>query len=575
MASKKWIIKEQVSLDLQNQFPEIEPVVVQLLANRGQTSQSDIERFLNPDFVTDTHSPFLFKDMEKAVQRIYQAIEKKEKITIHGDYDCDGVCSSALLTTILKDLGAEMDVYLPHREKEGYGVNINTVEFLAKEGTKVVITVDCGTTNVEPIRRAGELGMDVIVTDHHHVPEEKLDCYAFINPQNQEDTYPFGFLCGTGVAFKLAQALYITDQKLSLPKLANGYDKWLLDLVAIATVADMMQLVDENRALVKYGLIVIKKTRRVGLKALMERAGVWNYDETPVSPQDIGFVIAPRINAAGRMDHANAAYKLMVTDKVEETPALVEDLEKNNTERRALTEKITEEILAKFPVQEGEYVLVAYGDGWPIGLAGLIASKVMQQIGKPVIIMSKLADRIAGSGRSLPGFNMAEVLEKMKENFSTSGGHAYACGFSLKDGVDPELIINEFKRYAKESLEGRDLRPELIIDGEIGPADITWKLFDQVQQLKPFGMSNAEPVFITRALEIEDFKLVGSDQNHLKLRLRDPKLFKSFSCIGFRQGIHAENLKLGGLVDVAFKLDANEWNGNKELQLKIEDIEIL
>jgi len=560
---------------LQNQFPELERVVVQLLMNRGVDSEDAVEKFLNPDFVNHTHSPFLFQDMEKTVQRLYFAIEKGEKITIHGDYDCDGVCGSSLLTTILRDLGAIVDVYLPHREKEGYGVNINTVEYLAKEGTKIMITVDCGTTNVEPIKRATELGIDVIVTDHHHVPETKLECFAFINPQNTEDTYPFKFLCGTGVAFKLAQALYITDQKLQEPKLANGYDKWLLDLVVIATIADMMQMVDENRALVKYGLIVLKKTRRIGLKRLMERAGVWNYDETPVSPVDIGFVIAPRINAAGRMDHANAAYKLMVAEKEEETTELVENLETNNMERRALTDKVVEDVISRFGDTEGKYILVAYGEGWPIGLAGLVASRVMQQVGKPVIIMSKLPDRIAGSGRSMPGLDMAIMLEKMKDQFSTSGGHAYACGFSLKEGVDPQFIISEFERYAFEALEGRDMRPILNIDTQLEASEITWKLYDQVQQLRPFGMSNEEPVFVCRELEVEDFRIIGKDQTHLKLRLRDPKMFKSFSCIGFRQGGQAANLKVGGKIDVAFKLDSNEWNGNKELQLKIEDLEIL
>ncbi|MCC6639340.1 DHH family phosphoesterase, partial [Candidatus Falkowbacteria bacterium] len=280
-----------------------------LLEARGVAPQSR-DSFLHPKY-EDLYDPFLFQDMRKACQRIFDAITHKEKITIHGDYDADGVCSSALLSQIIKDLGGEVDVYIPHREKEGYGVAMQTVETIASNKTNLLITVDCGSANKESLEYAQSLGIDVIITDHHHVPKDTPQVFALINPQNPNDHYPFGYLCGTGVAFKVAQALCVIDSTATTPRLSKGYDKWLLDLVAVATIADMMSVLDENRILITYGLKVLQKTKRKGLKKLMELAGLVVNDATPITPYDIGFVIAPRLNAAGRMDHANAAFFLL------------------------------------------------------------------------------------------------------------------------------------------------------------------------------------------------------------------------------------------------------------------------
>ncbi len=573
---KRWVMREPIGAPLREQFPELDPVVVQLLANRGITVEAEVEQFLNPDYEQDTHDPFLFADMQRSVDRIMQAIAEGEKITVHGDYDADGVCSSAIIVSTLRDLGGTVDVYIPHREKEGYGLNSNTVKYLHEQGTTLLITVDCGTANVEPVAQAEALGMNVIVTDHHHAPETLPPAFALINPQNHHDTYPFGYLCGAGVAFKVAQALYRHDQQQTTPRLSAGYDKWLLDLVAVATIADMMPLLDENRVLVKYGLVVLQKTRRIGLQKLMENAGIWNYGDRAITPFDIGFVIGPRLNAAGRMDHANAAYELLMAADEETAIELVKGIEQSNTDRRGLTEKIVEEVFAQIPEDIDErYLVFAYGTDWPIGLAGLVAGKVMQEIGKPVIVATRLEDRIAASGRSVVGFDMAQLLDEHRELFTTAGGHAMACGFSLEPDEGKLAAVREvFEAAAREALAGKDLRPELVIDAELESGQITWKLHELTQQLKPCGKENPEPIFVTRDLEVEEARVVGSDERHLKLRVRNPRTLKSFNAIAFGFGEYAPQLTPGTRIDLAYTVDVNEWNGNRELQLKIEDIEI-
>lgn len=578
MQQKIWQVKEPVSEDLLNQFPELPPLLVQLLANRNLTSAPEVEAFLNPDYEKGTHDPFLFKDMNKAVERLFSAIEKHEKIIIHGDYDSDGVNGSAVLMTILKDLGGNPEVFLPHREKDGYGVNIKTVEYLKKTyDMKVMITVDCGSTNHEPMARAKELGVDVIITDHHHAPDIFPDVLAVLNPMNMKDNYPFKYLCGTAVAFKLAQAMFITDQKSASPKLAPGYDKWFLDLVAIATVTDMMPLLDENRVLLKYGLIVLNKTRRPGLKKLFEVAGIWNYAASakPVDPFDIGFVIGPRINAAGRMDHANSALFCLMAESEESAQEFVDNIEMNNRDRKVLVEKIMGEVMAQAEGIDDKQILVAIGDGWPMGVAGLIASKALEKLGKPVVIMTHLEDRIAASGRSVPGFHMVEALEKLKDYFSTFGGHAMACGFSLKDGVDPQFIKKELERLAEEALAGKDLRPSISIDAELPAEKIRWDVVDQANLLQPLGMANPQPLFLTTNLEVIEVRKLGSDEQHLKLKLQDRKSMKMLSAIGFSISEKYAGIKIGSTVDIVYRLEVNEWNGNRELQLKIEDLNIL
>lgn len=575
---KKWIINNQELVQSNGTTQEqLHPIVQAILQARGFVTPEQQEKFLNPNYDQHLHDPFLFQDMQKAVERIFQAIENKEKIIVHGDYDADGVCSSAIIITILRDLGADVDVYIPHREKEGYGVAMATVQHLIhNHGVQLIITVDCGTANIEPIEYAQDQGVDVIITDHHHVPELVPSAYALINPQNSNDTYPFGYLCGAGVAFKVAQALYLTDQQRSTPRLQQGYDKWLLDLVAVATIADMMPLHDENRVLVHFGLTkVLPKTKNKGLLALMKRSGVWSLETKEIQPFDVGFVIGPRLNAAGRMDHANTAYGLLMELEDQRIEELVEEIEQTNTKRKTETEAMVQEAYEQIDTTSDEYLIFAYKEGWPLGLVGLVAGKILAETGKPAIVATRLPDRIAGSGRSVPQFNMALQLEELRDHFTTAGGHAVACGFSLEpDEKKLEYIKEEFQRRAKEALEGVDLLPELKIDTEITFQDLTWKLYDDLVKMRPFGKGHEEPVFVLRQAQIEHMQALGAEKQHLKIKVRDAKTLKSINAIGFNLGEFSEQIREGGCIDIACTLDKNEWNGNKELQLKMLDIHI-
>ncbi len=574
---KKWIIQEQalIAETAGDAGEQLHPIALAILQARGFVTPEQQEKFLHPNYDQHSHDPFLFQDMQKSVERVFKAIERKEKIIVHGDYDADGVCSSAIMVSTLRDLGADVDVYIPHREKEGYGVAMATVQHLIhNHGVKLIITVDCGTANIEPIEYAQEQGVDVIITDHHHVPEVVPKGYAFINPQNTKDTYPFGYLCGAGVAFKVAQALYLTDQQRSTPRLQEGYDKWMLDLVAIATIADMMPLHDENRVLVHFGLTkVLARTKNKGLLALMKRSGVWSFEKTEIQPFDVGFVIGPRLNAAGRMDHANTAYALLMDSDDQRIEELVEEIEQTNTKRKKETDAMVKEAYEQIDTTSDEYLIFAYKEGWPLGLVGLVAGKILAETGKPAIVVTKLPDRIAGSGRSVPQFNMATQLEELRDHFTTAGGHAVACGFSLEpDEKKLEYIQQEFQRRAKEALEGVDLLPELKIDAEVTFQDLTWGLYEDLVKLRPFGKDHEEPVFVLRQAQIEHMQALGTEKQHLKIKVRDPKTLKSVNAIGFNLGEFFEQIHEGGYVDIACTLDKNEWNGNKELQLKILDI---
>lgn len=573
---KKWIINNQELVQSNGTTQEqLHPIVQAILQARGFVTPEQQEKFLNPNYDQHLHDPFLFQDMQKAVERIFRAIENKEKIIVHGDYDADGVCSSAIIIATLRDLGADVDVYIPHREKEGYGVAMATVQHLIhNHGVNLIITVDCGTANIEPIEYAQQQGVDVIITDHHHVPGVVPQAYALINPQNSNDTYPFGYLCGAGVAFKVAQALYLTDQQRSTPRLQQGYDKWLLDLVAVATIADMMPLHDENRVLVHFGLTkVLPKTKNKGLLALMKRSGVWSLETKEIQPFDVGFVIGPRLNAAGRMDHANTAYGLLMELEDQRIEELVEEIEQTNTKRKTETEAMVQEAYEQIDTTSDEYLIFAYKEGWPLGLVGLVAGKILAETGKPAIVATRLPDRIAGSGRSVPQFNMALQLEELRDHFTTAGGHAVACGFSLEpDEKKLEYIKEEFQRRAKEALEGVDLLPELKIDTEITFQDLTWKLYDDLVKMRPFGKGHEEPVFVLRQAQIEHMQALGAEKQHLKIKVRDAKTLKSINAIGFNLGEYFEQIKEGGYIDIACTVDKNEWNGNKELQLKMLDI---
>ena len=571
----KWKVAELISEEFKNKFPEIDPVILQLLANRGIKTQEQIDEFLYPDYSQDIHDPFLFLDMEKAVERIFSALQRGEKIMVHGDYDADGVCSALVVVNALEAMDAKVDVYLPHRELEGYGLNMQTVEELGKNGVKLIITTDCGISNREEIKRAAELGMDVIVTDHHaeplNLPE---DAFAIIDPHLKRERYPFKQLSGAGVAFKFVQAI------LRSPRFAasniqldtEAFEKWLLDLVAIATITDIMPLLGENRTLVKYGLLVLNKTQRLGLKKLIESLGLNKAKD--LDAKNVAFQIGPRLNAAGRIDHANQAYELLKTDDAAEVQNLVDALNKTNEGRQNLSERVTAEVKAQIGEDIGEEkVLFALGEGWPIGIVGLVAGKIADNFWRPTFVMTEKEGKIMGSGRSIPEFDMMEGLRAAKEFLSHYGGHAGACGFTLKEKKDLKKFKKALQKFAEKKLAGLDLVPTLNIDAEVKLEKINWELFELLEKFSPFGKNNERPRYLGRGLTVESFLGVGTNGNHLRINLSHENGQKK-KFIGFCFGNWCEKLKAGDKIDVVFEVDVNEWNGNRELQMKIIDLKL-
>ncbi|MDD5342395.1 MAG: single-stranded-DNA-specific exonuclease RecJ [Patescibacteria group bacterium] len=565
MKESSWLIAKPMPQSYKDSFPEIHPVILQLLYNRGLSTQEAIDEFTNPDYGQDIHDPFLFRDMEKTVERIFKALKEKEPIVVHGDYDADGVCGAAIMVSALKIIepDCQVEVYLPDRQIEGYGLNIQTVKELAKNGTKLIITVDCGTSNIEEVALANQLGLEVIITDHHMPHPELPRAFSIINPWCVGDNYPFQKLSGAGVAFKLAQALFKKRQ------MKESMEKWLLDLVALGTIGDYVSLVGENRTLAKYGMIVLQKTRRVGLQSLY---AVMSLKSEAIDSRAVAFQIVPRLNAAGRVDHANSAYELIITGLKEEADRLALNLHKMNQERQRLTEKITQEAKTQLgEVTPEQYLLVAQGRDWPAGLVGLVASRLTDEYHRPTVIIGKRQNQIIGSGRSLPEFHITEALKKLEHLLSHYGGHRQACGFTLKEGA----TVSEFKKGLQElaasQLKQVDLKPKLELEAELTFGQIDWTLTEALETFAPFGEGNPIPRFVTRSAEVIDWEQVGADQKHLRLVVRD-KSQVARRLIGFGFGEWGDKLTRQDKVDVAYEIGFNEWNGTRELQLKMIDI---
>lgn len=559
------------------EHPELPRVVASLLYNRQITTPEAIDEFLNPDYTSDIHDPFLFQHMTKAVERLFSAIEKQETITIHGDYDADGVCASVILQNTLTALGAtNVNSYLPHRETDGYGLNMKTVQYLKDNGTNVIITCDCGISNTKEVILANELGLDVIITDHHSIPAVLPPALATIHPKVEGEPYPDKNLSGGGVAFKLAQALLKThaqkNEILPSGEAHANFEKWLLDMVAISTVADMVPLIGESRTLTKYGLIVLNKTKRLGLQKLLAEAGLMpapGDKKKEITAGTIGFVIAPRINAAGRLDHANVAYKLLTANTVEEAERLATDLGTNNSTRREITDECVAEACRQVEAgQQNSPVLFVYHETWLAGIVGLIASRIKEKYQKPVIAMAKKQDELMGSGRSVAGFDMIGALQEIPECFTKFGGHPMACGFTLAK-QDPAEFQQKLTAKFQEKTAGQDMSPTLSIDAEISLEEITWELYDVLERFAPFGMKNDKPKYLTRDVQVVKVDRMGSDQQHIRFQLKQAdgltiKKAVMWNC--------EENFVAGDQIDLVFEVDVNEWNGNRELQLLVVDV---
>ncbi len=557
-------------------------VVTQLLLSRN-IPEAEHEAFLNPDWERGTHSPWLFNDMPLAVDRVFAALEEGEKIVIHGDYDADGVCGSTLLFGALTDILGKLtprpslgqasgssdniSVFLPDREKDGYGVAMHTIERLAAEGVQLLITVDCGIANAEQLDRAAELGMDVIVCDHHQLGERLPEAAMILHPLAPGEEYPNKTLCGTGVAFKLASALCDEARKRGLA-MPVGYEKWWLDLVAIATVTDVMPLTGENRVLEYFGLTVLRKTRRPGLLAILLSAGV---DLESVDTETIGFRIGPRLNAAGRLAGAGLAFAtLAATDQATAQKAAAE-LEILNSERQNIStasyEQAAELIDVKAPV------LVAYHEDWLPGIVGLVAGRLVNDYGKPAFAFAKAGEYFVGSGRSVAGLHLVEAMNSCGDIFIKKGGHPQACGLSLASLENLELFRERVGSFANDFFGGVEPVQNLLIEAELPLEQASLAVLTELNRCSPFGEGNRAPVFAACNLPVVVAEIMGSSGAHLRLTVQGGDKQRK-KLVGFGFGNWLPTLPAGTLVDVAYTLEVNEWNGRRELQCRIVDLKL-
>lgn len=551
------------------------PVVLQLLYNRGIKDQESINVFLNPDYEKHLIDPFLFNQMDAAVNMIIDYIKNQDLIIIYGDYDADGVTSSAVLTEILSTLNAKVDVYIPDRVREGYGMNKKSIDEIVSKKAKLIITVDNGIRNKEEVAYAKSLGLDIIITDHHVPPEDGLPDCIIINPKIENEAYSFKHLAGVGVAFKLAQAI-ISRSKIE-PNLKIELSKRLLDLVAIGTVADCVSLTEENRVFTSIGLQILNRKRRKGLNELMILAKI----NDQVSSWHIGWLLAPRINAAGRIVHAHKAYELLTTKNIDEAKIIAKKLDENNTERQKITDDIVgqveEDIQKKFKKDSKIIIAVSPGltdkkvDNWNEGVMGLAASRICDRYYLPTIIITANGEEVKGSGRSIEEFHITKALEEASEFLEKFGGHSAACGFSLKRKDCLEDFKNCMTEIANRELGSLDLKPKIKIEMEINLIDITEDLVALIDKFEPFGEGNSKPKFLCKNVTIIDIINMGADSQHLKLRLKNDNS-KIINAIGFGQAELWKNLKVGNTIDIVFYLELNKFNGRSEVQLKIIDI---
>jgi single-stranded-DNA-specific exonuclease len=504
--------------------------------------------------------------MQKAVDRLFAAIAAHEKIVVHGDYDADGVSGSVILHATLKTLGGDVSVYLPHRERDGYGMNTPSIEKMAADGAKVIVTTDCGISNGKEIALAQSLGIDVIVTDHHTLPPEPPPAFAILHPLREGETYPFRHLTGGGVAFKLCQALWKEG------KLPSGQEKWLLDMVSISTVADMGALVDENRALVHYGLKVLNKTKRIGLKTLIE--GFQNKQGT-LDAQSIGFRIAPRINAAGRMEHAEAAFALLTAESAGDATLKAEILHGHNRDRQSATEIVVAEARILAAKENIGSAIVVAGKGWPAALCGLVASKLVDDYYRPVIALGRNENgKYTGSGRSIPGFDVTGALRACADHIVKFGGHPAACGLTIQGDENFEAFKKEFLAHSAKTLEGVDLDPFVEIEESAGVHEISVGLIEELRRLEPHGVGNARPKFLLRNARVAAAQTTA-DGKHLRVTVADPSAPSGtnsrLKLIGFGFGERVGELSPGQAAEFVVELDLNEWNGRVEPQGRIVD----
>lgn len=559
---KRWLVHPPIPYETQQELSAFHPILRQVLYNRGYSTREAAERFVNAIPPPGTH-PLVLLGMSQALDRIRWAIHKHEPIAIYGDYDADGVTATALLTIAMRCLGADVRGYIPNRFDEGYGLNKEALDSLFQSGVRLVITVDCGIRSPVEANHARKLGLDLIITDHHHPGPEMPLANAIINPKQPGDDYPDKDLAGVGLAYKLVCGLYGEPSPGSYSDLPPSSE--FLDLVAIGTVADMAPLIGENRSLVKAGLTCLRQPQRQGVMSLI---GVSGLKPHSLNATDISFVLGPRLNAAGRLDSALAALNLLMTQEPQEAGFLAQQLDNQNRERQQVMRQIQAHAehtaLAADP---DTLFLFAADSNYNPGVVGLAASRLVEQYYRPAAVVQRGDEYSRGSCRSIPEFHITDALDECSDLLFHHGGHAAAAGFTVKTERLPELI-ERLKEIARRKLGSLDLRPTLHADAEVSFSELQMNLMNELDLMEPTGLGNPQAALLTRNAYVKSSRVVGKDGTHLKLVLEENSI--TFDAIGFRLG-HWQN-QMPTRIDLLYTFEVNEYNGRRAFQLNLRDI---
>ena len=563
VAAKRWLLSPPISPEADAALSKYDPILRQLLFNRNLLTAAEADSYLEAKPLA-ADNPMLIKDMGLAVERIERAIRTQETVAVYGDYDTDGVTATALLVQVIAALGGNAQPYIPDRFDEGYGLNIKALDSLKTEGVGLVVTVDCGIRSLPEAEHAKRIGLDLIISDHHHVGEALPPALAVINPKRADDDYAEKYLAGVGLAYKIAQAL-VRRAGGGAGSAAAISASDVLDLVALGTVSDLAPLVGENRPLVRNGLRVLNKAKREGLRSLIQTAGV---KFGAINATTVGFMLGPRLNAAGRLESARAAYDLLMEADVFKANQLASQLNQQNRERQELTKRITaharEGVLEKD--REAPFLFAAH-ESYDERVVGLAAARLTEMFYRPAAV-AHIGEREAkGSARSIKEFHITEALDSCAELLSRHGGHAAAAGFTLVN-ENLNALAERLRTVAAEKLAGVDLRPTLGVDMNVQPADLTMELAQSLKQLEPCGYGNPSPLFSAHGLEPKYPKAIGADGTHLKVFLSDGA--KTTEAIAFRQAHWLKEMPKR--VDVVYALELNEWQGEVRLQMNVKDM---
>lgn len=576
---RRWVLRKADSACLEmlraasrSWSPPLSSLLATLLMNRGLDSPEKAAVFLTPSLRAGLRSPLLFPDMERATERILRARARKERVCIYGDYDVDGVTGSSQLLLFLREIGMDPDLYIPHRTREGYGLNVQAVRTIAERGVTVMVTADCGATAHAEITLAQELGIDVIICDHHHVPEQRPPAYAVLNPMEPACPFSFSGLSGAGVVFYLLMGLRMRMREqghAQVPDLRR-----YLDLVTLGTVADLVPLVEENRVMVSYGLKEIERGQRVGVRALKEVSG-----EAEVSSSYIGFRLGPRINAGGRLAEAQKAVELLTTTDLTRARELAADLDQENRARQEIEEKILNQAIAAVgswsDLAERRSIVLA-SDEWHPGVIGIVASRLVERFHRPTFLIAIDGAKGKGSGRSPKVFHLYEGLKACAEFLDGYGGHRQAAGLSMQ-ASRVEAFAAQFETTARARLRAEDLIPETEVDAELDLAELNGETLAEIRRLEPYGQGNPEPILLAQRTQVMSARIVGSNPllgkpGHLKLLLRSPQGGRPIDAIGF--GMADAPVVQGERIDLLYTPEVHVWNGNASLQLRLKDLQI-